>query len=54
MRDVAARLNVSTATVHRLIDVRDLGHIRIGRRTIRVPESALVNYLERCTVRGLR
>lgn len=36
------------------IEVRDLGHIRIGMRTIRVPESALDDYVERCTVRCLR
>ncbi|MGI9016787.1 MAG: helix-turn-helix domain-containing protein [Euzebya sp.] len=54
VRQVAERLNVSTATVHRLIEVRDLGHVRIGMRTIRVPESALASYLERCTVRCLR
>lgn len=54
VRQVAERLNVSTATVHRLIEVRDLGHVRIGIRTIRVPESALTGYVARCTVRCLR
>ena len=53
-REVADRLSISTATVHRLIQVRDLDHLRLGRRTIRIPESALHDYLTRCTVRRLR
>ena len=48
------RLSISTATVHRLIQVRDLDHLRLGQRTIRIPESALRDYLIRCTVRRLR
>lgn len=54
IREVADRLHVSTATVHRLIQARDLDHLRLGRRTIRIPESALHDYLTRCTVRRLR
>ncbi|MEO2107261.1 MAG: helix-turn-helix domain-containing protein [Actinomycetota bacterium] len=54
IREVADRLSISTATVHRLIQVRDLDHLRLGRRTIRIPESALSDYLTRCTVRRLR
>lgn len=54
VRQVAERLNVSTGTVHRLIRRRDLGHVRIGERTIRIADSALQDYLERCTVRRLR
>lgn len=52
--EVARRLNVSTATVHRLIDERDIGHVRIGKRTIRIPESHLQGYVERCTIRFLK
>ena len=54
VRQVAAQLNVSTATVHRLIEVRDLGHVRIGQRTIRIRQSVVADYLDRCTIRGLR
>lgn len=54
IREVADRLSISTATVHRLIQVRDLDHLRLGQRTIRIPESALRDYLIRCTVRRLR
>lgn len=54
IREVAGRLSISTATVHRLIQIRDLDHLRLGRRTIRIPESALHDYLSRCTVRRLR
>ncbi|WP_108668637.1 helix-turn-helix domain-containing protein [Euzebya rosea] len=54
IREAADRLSVSTATVHRLIQVRDLDHLRLGRRTIRIRESALNDYLTRCTVRRLR
>lgn len=54
IRQVADRLSLSTATVHRLIQVRDLDHLRLGRRTIRIPESAVHDYLTRCTVRRLR
>jgi excisionase family DNA binding protein len=54
VRQVATRLSVSTATVHRLIEARDLGHVRIGQRAIRVRRSAVADYLERRTVRGLR
>lgn len=52
--EVARRLNVSTATVHRLIEVRDLTHIRIGVRTIRVAESELHAYVARSTVHNFR
>lgn len=52
--EVALRLRVSPATVHRLIAIRELEHVRIGVRTIRVPETALEDYLERRTVRHLR
>jgi excisionase family DNA binding protein len=54
VKQVAARMNVSTATVHRLIDARDMAHIRIAGRTIRIPASALEDYLQRQMVRHLR
>lgn len=54
VKQVAGRLNVSTATVHRLLEMQDISYVRIGIRTIRISESSLTGYLERCTVRHLR
>ncbi|CAN5839402.1 hypothetical protein BH24ACT15_BH24ACT15_27020 [soil metagenome] len=50
---VADRLSVSRASIHRLIQVRDLGHVRIGVRSIRVPQSGLETYIEARVVRQL-
>ena len=53
VNEVADRLSVSRATVHRMIQVRDLAHVRVGRRSIRVPESAVADYLAARLVRRL-
>ena len=46
VREVAARLRVSTATIYRLCDSGQLEHVRISN-AIRVSEATLVAYLKR-------
>ena len=47
--EAAARLGVHRRRVYQLAD--ELGAVKLGRRTLRVPEAGLVAYLER-TRRG--
>jgi excisionase family DNA binding protein len=47
VRDVAARLRVSTARVYALIESGELTHLRLGNNTIRVSEADLAAYLAR-------
>jgi excisionase family DNA binding protein len=53
VRGVAATLGVSVQTVYMLCAKRRLRHVRVGvgRGTIRVPESAVREYLVGATVR---
>jgi excisionase family DNA binding protein len=44
-REVAERLHVCTATVYRLCESGELGHMRISN-AVRVPESALRAFME--------
>ena len=44
VREVAARLRISTATVHAMCRRGELGHYRMSH-AIRVPENALRKYL---------
>lgn len=48
----AERLSVSSKTVRRLIERRELEHVRIGR-AIRISPAALAAYLEAATVQTL-
>ena len=43
VREVAARLRLSTATVYRICSAGELSHVRVSN-TIRVPESGLCDY----------
>jgi excisionase family DNA binding protein len=49
-REIAELLSLSERTVRRLIDRCELRHIRVGR-AVRVPASALEQYVESVTVR---
>lgn len=44
--EVAAKMRVSKMTVYRLVEEKAIRSIRIGR-TIRIPESAVDEYLSR-------
>ena len=46
--EVAAILRLSKMTVYRLVHSGDLDAIRISRRSFRVPEQAVSQYLQRC------
>jgi len=46
-RDVAQRLNVSRATAYR--EMKKMIHVVVGKRAVRVAESALDAYLRRHT-----
>jgi excisionase family DNA binding protein len=45
VREVAERLRICTATVHRLCESGELGHVRISN-AVRVPEAALRAFME--------
>ena len=45
VREVADRLRVCAATVYRLCESRELGHVRISN-AVRVPETALWMFIE--------
>jgi excisionase family DNA binding protein len=45
VREVAERLRICTATVYRLCESGELGHVRISN-VVRVPESALRAFME--------
>jgi excisionase family DNA binding protein len=51
-REVAEKLDVSTRTVQRIISARQISFVRIGGR-LRIPESALMEYLARRTCEAL-
>lgn len=44
--EVAERLNIHRSHVYRLIESGELPSVRIGNRTVRVPEGALEAYVE--------
>ena len=48
---VQTRLDISRASLERLIRRGDLKVVRLGRRAIRVRESTLQDLIERCTER---
>ncbi len=50
VREVAERLNLSEGSVYALINGHKLAHLRIGRRTIRVNERDLDDYIESCRI----
>jgi excisionase family DNA binding protein len=52
VRQVAARLHLSTARVYGLVESGDLGHVRLGSNTIRVSEADLAGYIARCVGGG--
>ncbi|MGJ3507956.1 helix-turn-helix domain-containing protein [Enemella sp. A6] len=43
--DVAQHLNCDRNTVYRLIEAGDLRAIRVGQKLLRVPESALAEFI---------
>jgi excisionase family DNA binding protein len=45
VREVAEKLRICTATVYRLCESGELGHVRISN-AVRVPESALRAFME--------
>lgn len=47
VEQVAARLGLSEGHTRRLISEREIAHVRVGARSIRVSESDLGAYLER-------
>lgn len=48
--DTAAALNVCTRTVRRMIACGELPAIRLGHRTVRIPATALDDYISRHTI----
>ena len=48
---VQTRLDISRASLDRMIQRGDLKVVRLGRRAIRVRESAVRDLIERCTER---
>lgn len=46
----AKRLSVTPQTVYGIINAGELEHVRIAKGAIRITESALAEYLERCRV----
>ncbi len=54
IKEVAERLNVSSRTVRRMVQHRDLPQpVCLGRRTKRWPSEAISTYLKRLTARSL-
>ncbi len=49
VNDVAERLGCSAKFVYRLVWAHELEHYRIGA-SVRIPDGALEEYLERCRV----
>jgi excisionase family DNA binding protein len=47
VREVAAKLSVSTATVYALCDRGELGHVRVSKNAIRIAAPELAAYLDR-------
>lgn len=45
LSEVADRLSISTKTVRRLVDRRELDHVRVSR-AVRVPEEAVAKYID--------
>ncbi len=48
VREIAARLRISTATVYAMCRSGELEHFRVSH-AIRIPESAVVEYLARAS-----
>lgn len=51
--EMAGLLGVSGKTVERALAARELTHVKIGHRTVRIPVSAAAEWVARRTVRGL-
>jgi len=45
--EVAARLRVSKMTVYRLVEAGTLTSCLVGRRSIRIPVAAVIDYIEK-------
>ncbi len=53
LKEVAALLRVSPATIYRLVNARQIPAIKVGR-TWRFPTQAVRNWMSRVTDEGLR
>jgi excisionase family DNA binding protein len=47
VQQAAQELDLSESTVRRLIEIRELQAIRLGRKKIRIDRAELIRYLER-------
>jgi excisionase family DNA binding protein len=53
VNETAARLGVSPSTVRKLISAGLLPQVRVTRRTVRVPESVVADWVNSWTKRAL-
>ena len=44
VKEAAEILKLNPCTIYKLVEAGELAHVRIGKRTIRIPEETLLTY----------